>query len=211
MMAEAETESESSEVAVTREGDAHSRFFAHGFLRPAVQAALTLKSREKELGNVELMDLMEALQEQVEAAQLGDLRRAEEMLMVQAHTLDRIFNKLLQNAAETRRASHLDLYMKLWLRAQSQCRATLGTLAVMKNPRPVAFVGQNNIAGIQQVNNGVAPEKRRQAQENGIAKSKVLEKSNEQRLDTGTTSPTGTADSTMETVAPLNRTKVGYR
>ena len=42
---------------------------------------------------------------------------------------------------------------KLALKAQSQCRATLETLAAIKNP-PVIFVKQAN--GHQQVNNGVA-------------------------------------------------------
>jgi len=44
--------------------------------------------------------------------------------------------------------------MRLALRAQSQCRATLETLAVIKNPTTVAYVRQANIAnGPQQVNN----------------------------------------------------------
>jgi hypothetical protein len=38
-----------------------------------------------------------------------------------------------------------DTYMRLALRAQSQCRATLETLAAIKNP-PVAFANQANIA-----------------------------------------------------------------
>jgi hypothetical protein len=44
--------------------------------------------------------------------------------------------------------------MRLALKAQSQCRATLETLATVKNP-PVLFAKQANIAnGPQQVNNG---------------------------------------------------------
>jgi hypothetical protein len=35
-------------------------------------------------------------------------------------------------------------YLRLGLKAQSQCRATLETLAAIKNPRPVAFVQQAN-------------------------------------------------------------------
>jgi hypothetical protein len=47
--------------------------------------------------------------------------------------------------------------MKLALRTQSQCRATIETLSVVKNPRQaVALVGQTNIAGLQQVNNNPA-------------------------------------------------------
>ena len=50
-------------------------------------------------------------------------------------------------------------YLRLALKAQSQCRATLATLAAVKNPQPVAFVRQANIAhGPQQVNNAAAAE-----------------------------------------------------
>jgi hypothetical protein len=39
---------------------------------------------------------------------------------------------------------------------QAQCRATIEALAEIKNPRPVAFVKQANIAqGPQQVNNRI--------------------------------------------------------
>ena len=44
-------------------------------------------------------------------------------------------------------------YMRLALKAQGQCRATLETLAAIKNP-PVVFARQANFAnGPQQVNN----------------------------------------------------------
>ena len=50
-----------------------------------------------------------------------------------------------------------ETYLRLALKAQGQCRATLETLAVIKNPQPIAFVRQANIAhGPQQVNNGPA-------------------------------------------------------
>jgi hypothetical protein len=46
-----------------------------------------------------------------------------------------------------------ETYLRLALKAQSQCRATLETLAAIRNPQPVAFVRQANIAhGPQQLN-----------------------------------------------------------
>jgi hypothetical protein len=52
---------------------------------------------------------------------------------------------------------HLDAserFMRLALKAQSQCRSTIESLAEIKNPSSVAFVKQANIAkGHQQVNN----------------------------------------------------------
>ncbi len=50
-----------------------------------------------------------------------------------------------------------DRYMRLALKAQAQCRATLETLAKIKNP-PTLFAQQANIAhGPQQVNNNPPP------------------------------------------------------
>ena len=47
-----------------------------------------------------------------------------------------------------------ETYVRLALKAQAQCRATLETLATIKNP-PVVYARQANIAaGRQQVNNG---------------------------------------------------------
>ena len=51
--------------------------------------------------------------------------------------------------------SNSEAYMRMALKAQSQCRATLETLATIKNP-PVVFARQANIAqGPQQVNNQI--------------------------------------------------------
>jgi hypothetical protein len=48
-------------------------------------------------------------------------------------------------------------HLNLALKAQSQCRATLETLAHVKNP-PVLFAKQANIAhGPQQINNSADP------------------------------------------------------
>jgi hypothetical protein len=46
--------------------------------------------------------------------------------------------------------------MRIALRAQSQCRATLETLGTIKNP-PTVFVKQTNVtSGPQQINNNTA-------------------------------------------------------
>lgn len=89
----------------------------------------------------------------------GDLRAAETMLTAQAIALDSVFSELARRAA-LNIGEHLgatETYMKLALKAQGQCRATLVALAEIKNP-PVLFARQLNVAnGPQQVNNGSAP------------------------------------------------------
>jgi hypothetical protein len=72
------------------------------------------------------------------------------MLLIQAHTLDELFNNLARRA---RRAEHMDIvnrYMRLALKAQSQRRAPLETLATVKNPAPAMFVRQQNF-GMKQM------------------------------------------------------------
>jgi hypothetical protein len=97
------------------------------------------------------------LSKQAKAARDGDMGRGESMLITQAHTLDAIVNNLARRAArnfgEYLQAG--ETYMHLALKAQSQCRATLETLAAVKNP-PIVYAQQANIAaGPQQVNNGI--------------------------------------------------------
>ena len=81
------------------------------------------------------------------------------MLVAQAVTLNAIFTELGRRAALNmgEYPDATDRYMRLGLRAQSKCRATLETLAEMKNP-PVVLARQANTSnGPQQVNNGPAP------------------------------------------------------
>jgi len=60
--------------------------------------------------------------------------------------------------------------MRPVLKAQSQCRTTIETLSEMKNPKPVAFVQQANIANEpQQVNNAPMEQVERQWLETPIA------------------------------------------
>jgi hypothetical protein len=89
--------------------------------------------------------------------------------------LDAIFNEMARRAA-LNMGQHLgptETYMRLALKAQSQSRATLETLAEIKNPRPVYINPQqvNHTNGPQQVNNGTPS----RPLENGITKNKLLE------------------------------------
>jgi hypothetical protein len=174
-------------------------------LRPTVQAALTLREYGKGFTDLDLTGLIDSLTEQTNATTAGDLGRAEAMLTTQAHTLDAIFHNLARRASmnmgEYLRAC--ETYLKLALRAQSQCRATWEALAEMKQPHSVAFVGQANIShGHQQVNNA-APRDR----EIENTQIKVLEQSDGERLDTRTTSTAGGADTPLETVGARDRAK----
>lgn len=161
------------------------------------------------LGKLDLNECITVMTEYMAKVNTGDLTGIENTLIGQATALDAIFNELARRAAlnmgEYLQAT--ETYLRLALKAQGQCRATLQTLAEIKNPRPVAFVKQANISnGPQQVNNGEprsVPAHR--AGESDNSANKLLEVSNEKRLDFGAASATGGTDPTLEAVGAVNR------
>jgi hypothetical protein len=107
------------------------------------------------------------------------------MLAVQANTLNAIFNNLAGNTNNAEYISSFDRYLKLALRAQSQCRATCETLATAKNPPMVGYVKQANSApGPQQVNNATtSAQAASPAPEHEKLPNELLEANDGKRLD----------------------------
>lgn len=172
-------------------------------LQPATRAAFTLLDHTKAFGDISLRVLVDELSKQCDLASSGNLTRAEAMLVSQAHTLDAIFHTLARWSGRADLLSQYDTLLRLGLKAQAQCRATLETLAAIKNP-PVAFVRQANIAhGPQQVNNGGAVDHSR-AENSENLPDRLLEQTHGERLDFGATGAAGSADSAMETVGALH-------
>ena len=178
-------------------------------LSPTTQNAAGIHAWGKFAGEQDLGELITGLKEQVRQVQDGDMRRVEAMLYGQAMTLQTIFTNLARrsamNAGEYIKAA--DTYMRLALKAQSQCRATLEALAEIKNPRPVSFVKQANIAnGPQQVNNGMPASSAQYAQahahagENASLQNELLEHQHGNYLDTGAQGTAGGADPHLEAV-----------
>jgi hypothetical protein len=100
--------------------------------------------------------LLATLRDQAAAVQGGDLAHAEAMLTNQASSLQALFVRLTERAMEQTHMPNLEGFMRLALRAQSQCRATLETLSAIKNP-PIVYARQANVTtGPQQINNGTA-------------------------------------------------------
>ena len=104
-----------------------------------------------------ITDMVNSLKDHGARINSNDLAAAEQTLMAQSVALNAIFAEMARRAAMNM-GEYLDAterYMRLALKAQGQCRATVETLANIKNP-PVVFAKQANISnGPQQVNNGV--------------------------------------------------------
>ena len=129
---------------------------AKNALRPSLNGALTINALARFTNPEMAMALLNELSEQATAVRGGDMSRAEEMLTVQAQTLDFLFNSYVQRADKAEYLKKREGYMRLALKAQAQCRSTVEALSAMKNPR-VQYVNQQNVAVNQQVNNGTAP------------------------------------------------------
>jgi hypothetical protein len=181
---------------------------ARTLTRPEVGAAAVIEAWQKDTHDVNA--LAAELANQVQAVNAGELGRAEGILIAQAHTLDAIFVNLMRRAMNQTTMSHWDAYMRMGLKAQSQCRTTLQALADLKNP-PV-FAKQANIAnGPQQVNNGVAPSPGApsHARETPIEQSKLLEdtRNGSTYLDLGATPAAAGSHSAVEAVGAVNGAK----
>ena len=182
--------------AIGKPGEDAATGIARTAIRPTVQAAATLREYGKSFGDLDLDGLLTALSAQTQATTEGDLARGESMLTAQAHVLDAVFNNLVRRAINSDYMNQLEPYLKLALRAQSQCRATWEAVATIKNPPMVGYVRQANIAaGHQQVNNGPgAPAVGARAEKNPNSENKLLEATDGERLDPGTAGTAGGAD-----------------
>lgn len=178
--------------------------------------ALTFGVPSGMLAPDELGDLHKELKQTVERTKAGGTDQADSLLTAQAVSLNQIFIELARRSAlnmgEYPKAA--ETYLRLALKAQSQCRTTLESLAEIRNPRPVAFVKQANIAhGHQQVNNGDAAcqaeyNPMRAEVENG--QSKLLEETaNVTRLDTRAQGKTGSGDTPLEALGAVHRSRLG--
>lgn len=140
-------------------GKTTERVFADAAMTGTLGNAMTVRTfAHGTFGELHATECLDALRASVKAAQGGDLAGAEAMLAAQAAALNAIFGEMARRSA-LNMGQYLDAaerYMRLALKAQGQCRATLETLAAIKNP-PIVYARQANIAhGPQQVNNAPA-------------------------------------------------------
>lgn len=159
----------------------------------------------KTFADADISDIAGELKRQTAAINSGDMTRAENMLVAQAHTLDGLFANLLNRGLMTNQADKFEMFMRLALKAQNQSRATLQTLNELKTPKQVAFVKQANIGNQVQVNNDInTPRPRAEKHQN--MPNELLEVQHGERLDTRATGTASSPDPAMATVEKEHRT-----
>ena len=126
--------------------------------------------------------------------------------MGQAQALQAIFMNLSRRSIKQEHMKNMETFLRLALKAQGQCRATIETLTAIKNP-PVIYAKQANISnGHQQINNGI-PAPATQAENIKNQQNELLEHTHGERLDTRTTNKASGIDTDMEAVGKVNRGK----
>lgn len=183
-----------------------------GIATNAMTAQLFLAHSQPDLS---ITEMVQSLKDHGQRVNGNDLAAAERMLTAQAIALDAIFSEMARRSAMNL-GQHLDAserYMRLALKAQGQCRATVEALAAIKNP-PVVFAKQANIAhGPQQVNNGVVQVQQehdcRPAHEKQQrAANELLGMDDGERLDSRAQGPASLANPRMATMEAIHRPKV---
>lgn len=183
------------------------RNFAAVVTSPELAAYRVIKGAEEKSGIGKMIDtpaMLAQLRDLAAAVNRGDLKQAEAMLMNQATALQSLFARLAERGMGHDQIPGFEANMRMALRAQSQCRATLETLAAIKNP-PVIFAKQANISnGPQQVNNGAAPSAH--VEKNVIRPNELLEvQHGGKTMDARTAGAAIGADPQLETVDTIHR------
>jgi hypothetical protein len=178
------------------------RNLAATFTGAEVAAYRVINAAERKSSTVDMLDvptLLEQLRAEAKAVQEGSLAQAEAMLANQAVALQSLFARLVERGMAQQGIPAFEMNMRFALRAQSQCRATLETLAAIKQGPPV-YARQANIATNQQINVGTAVP--RAGEKTESTHPELLETSDGERLDVGAT---GTASRSNQDVAPVGK------
>ena len=209
------------ETACDEPGVTHDQLWAQVAAQGVVGNASSLVCfGQGSFGELSLTECAKVLKNTANGLNEGDLSAAVIMLSSQAIALNGMFGELARRAA-LNFGTNIDTserYMRLALKAQGQCRATLETVCSIKSP-PLVFARQANInnGGQQQVNNG---EKRARtepitqtaentrAEKYGFPQNELLEEATNvhTQLDHRAKATASGNNQKMESVEEVNRT-----
>ena len=186
-----------------------AEFMVEGLAMNAV-VGLAFSNR---LGTLDLTECFAHLLRTTQATAGGNSKSQEAILAGQIISTNAMYTDLAM-MARNNLDKGLDMFerlMRLALKAQSNCRATVETLALIQNPRPV-FAQQANIAnGPKQINNTLPPPNPvARARKINSRPNKLLE-ANGERLDAGTPSAAGDGNQELATVGASDRAQDGCR
>lgn len=117
-------------------GKSKTRQLADISVEPAAHAmAIAHLYNKGSFGEQNLTDIYDALADQVKVAEQGDLSHQRALLAAQADALNAIFTEMARRASNNmgEYLNATQLYLRLGLKAQAQCRATIEALERLTN------------------------------------------------------------------------------
>jgi hypothetical protein len=187
--------------------DAAGIAFAGVITAPAVSAHRVIQAANPAniRNDIDVPGMLAALEQQAAVVHRGDMTQAEAMLINQATALQSLFTHLTERGMSQELMPNLEGFMRLALRAQAQCRATLETLSTIKNP-PVIYAKQvNQTTGPQQINNGAPPS---QAQGIENEQTQLSRGTHELLPDTRASGNASRVNPALETLGEIDRAEV---
>lgn len=186
------------------EGKSEKRHIAEAGLSESILNSVTARRFNKvTMGDTDLNETIYAMQEKIAKVNEGDLSGLEATLTAQAVSLNSIFNEMARRAAANmgEYISATETYMRLALKAQSQCARTIEVISNIKNP-PIVYAKQMNVAnGNQQVNNVANANLPSHTEKTINLQSELLEVNNgSKKMDSRTTQATIPKDKAMAAV-----------
>jgi hypothetical protein len=143
-------------------------------------------------------DVAADLRRAIAGVKSGNLDELESMLLAQGKALQAMFAHFAVKAAGPWSMNLTPAYAALAFKAQSQARATIIALAELKRPRQANFIGQQNVAVNQQVNNALTA-----TSPLAFPPIELLEAPHGQRMDTRTEGAASGGDPPMEAVGAI--------
>lgn len=182
-----------------------SQLLAELATRSVGNAYVARKFAMSNADEVDITDMVKAMSKAAKEVADGNLNRVEAMLVSQAISLDAMFQSLALRANKAEYMKNLEAFMRLALKAQSQCRTTIEAIGMLKNPG--TYIRQANIAqGHQQVNNTYAATSAHTvAEKSKVEPSKLMGGKGHEWMDTRAQSQAGAGHQGMEAVGAIDR------
>jgi len=146
--------SKSVTIVKGRTDDETAERIAKLAVSPEMSSQRVVAASEREQGldqHLDIPRLMAVLKAESERLSEGKSGDVGPILANQALALQSLFARLTERALSHSHVSNIEAFMRLALRAQNQCRATLETLSSL-NKAPTVFAQQANVATNQQIN-----------------------------------------------------------
>ena len=146
--------SKSVTIVKGRTDDETAERIAKLAVSPEMSSQRVVAASEREQGldqHLDIPRLMAVLKAESERLSEGKSDDIGPILANQALALQSLFSRLTERALSQSHMSNIEAFMRLALRAQSQCRATLEALSSL-NKAPTVFAQQANVATNQQIN-----------------------------------------------------------